>query len=194
MGDEEYDPEAADEYDPVTAQDDASSSSEDNDQAPLVPPLTNVARYFTVPSFTGRLGVALSAELAVTEIPDDSVWKAAGIPADVRLTHIGTRRVQNLSEVGLVLGEATLGEDLVLTVVPVSDDYNRDWWSGVKGTAQPVVEDEYDPASTMLRVDGIEQLRDSSDSDSRSDSGRPAKRRRRSSTPTPKKKGDRKPP
>eukprot|EP01062_Namystynia_karyoxenos_P041292 TRINITY_DN30082_c0_g1_i1.p1 TRINITY_DN30082_c0_g1~~TRINITY_DN30082_c0_g1_i1.p1 ORF type:complete len:323 (+),score=58.60 TRINITY_DN30082_c0_g1_i1:91-1059(+) len=168
----EYDPtEAFFAYDPVAAAAEGDAAAEE-------------ARHFQVDGFSGRLGLGLASDLAITDIPDSSPCRAAGLPSGVRLTHVNGVRVETQQQVGEQLAalSAAGAGSIVLSVIPARADYAKEWWASVKGNvAGRRDEDEYDPMSTTLRVDPDAAHRRGSSPGS--DDGAPGAKRRRQSSP-----------
>eukprot|EP01059_Diplonema_ambulator_P024878 TRINITY_DN4148_c0_g1_i1.p1 TRINITY_DN4148_c0_g1~~TRINITY_DN4148_c0_g1_i1.p1 ORF type:complete len:342 (+),score=65.67 TRINITY_DN4148_c0_g1_i1:219-1244(+) len=122
-------------------------------------------KHFYVGGFNGRLGMGLSTDLVITDIPESSPCHAAGVPKGVVLTHVDGTRVATHDDVKNKLSYLQNATSIVVTVKPVSDD-QTEWWNGVKGTIEPQAEadeeDCYDPNETSVRdvtqpVDGGEK-------------------------------------
>eukprot|EP01063_Lacrimia_lanifica_P013973 TRINITY_DN2058_c0_g2_i1.p2 TRINITY_DN2058_c0_g2~~TRINITY_DN2058_c0_g2_i1.p2 ORF type:complete len:325 (+),score=106.39 TRINITY_DN2058_c0_g2_i1:140-1114(+) len=115
------------------------------------------AKHFQVDGFAGRLGIGMSQDLLVTDVPDASVCKASGLPRDVILTHINGYKVANPGDVRSTLTALPVGTaSVVLTVVPPRAE-QAEWWAGVTGNVQAAAaaeedEEDYDPAGEAINT------------------------------------------
>eukprot|EP01064_Diplonema_japonicum_P017759 TRINITY_DN2606_c0_g4_i1.p1 TRINITY_DN2606_c0_g4~~TRINITY_DN2606_c0_g4_i1.p1 ORF type:complete len:348 (+),score=62.06 TRINITY_DN2606_c0_g4_i1:828-1871(+) len=110
-------------------------------------------KHFVVNEFMGRLGIGLTPELLITDIPETSPCYKAGVPQSVVLTHINGGKVESHNDVKEKLSGLQTASSIVVTLKP-QDESLAEWWKTVEGTIKAEEEedeeDAYDPNATEV--------------------------------------------
>ena len=122
-------------------------------------------KVFSVKGFTGRLGMAVTTAMVVTDVPETSVCFGSGIPLGVCVSAVNATRVGSQDELRAALATITNDQPQTLLVTckltgqDAEDPARRAWWETIKSTANSNDEDNdyYDPITVPLDLPKIKE-------------------------------------